>query len=461
MRSENTLEPNARPKRSTFLSQASTLSGPISLPILFGMCLTSLNVLANQTVSVISEVSGETLQKQVPLHEVSFWNSVLSAMFAGAFAFSLGLFSMGLLKKTPHAHFKGIFSVSSLLILLTNLICGFFTNIPLLFIARFFMGAGTGAACALGPVYYIALLGPKNGSKIATLQGLFINLGILFERRLSNSDFFSGNSRIFFFISGASLLALLMNIFWTKNLAGESPNNPGEIEIIRATESGVPAEKVSEDENAKFFIGVCLFMHIVQQLTGINPILSNVFILFTENIKDQTGPAKAFFDVSGALGTGISCFIMFFRVAWFKHMVLTSGLLACGSFLAMIQAGPVASCWGAAFYLFFFAVGLASLPWMLPSMILRGERNVAIAAGLGSLANSLFASVYSFFYIEAYRRVGNAVFGVFALFCLIEAVAGFFLVRRSDRLQRNEVRAALCAEGVPLKDLQAPEEKMS
>ncbi|KAI5190858.1 hypothetical protein NEMIN01_1260 [Nematocida minor] len=425
--------------KETMHAKVLPVVGPIILPILFGMCLTSLNVLGNRAVTSQGN-STESIDELVsaPFSKQSGWEFLSISMFIGTFTFSLALFIMGLLKKTPYAHFKSLFTSSAFLIAATNLICAYSSAFSVLFAARFCMGVGTGIACALGPVYYIKLLGPKAGSVVATLQGLFINLGILIEGRISHQ--LSGQddktaSYIFSIIAVMSFVSLVFNIVFTKNLHDTNQSKFEDVEIIRAVRSGVPSKKKVLDKSPVLMIAACIIMQVVQQMTGINPILSIQSVVFNPAL-DNTATAKGFFDSAGFIGMFISIGILMVKNDCLSWMALLTGVGACVSLVIGWLGSGIVMCWAAGFYLLFFSIGLANLPWMLPSILLKAERNVSMAAGLGSLSNAVVSCAAVFGYISAYSLLGKSLFGVFALFCLTEGVLGFYLLVQTARNER-------------------------
>lgn len=423
-------------KKANIQAKVLPVAGPIILPIVFGMCLTSLNVIGKRVVENFISVGSTEIVST--LDSSSGWGMISIAMFIGAFLFSLPMFIASLLRKTPYAHFRLLFTVSAGLIAATNGICSQTNGFYAIFAARLLMGVGTGIACALGPVYYIQLLGPKTGSVVASIQGLFITLGVFLEGRISEALRVSGisSSYIFAVIFFLAFVSFALNILYTVNL-GDTRRETGDIEIIRAVNSGVPSEKESVDAYPYLMIGACMAVHIVQQMTGINPILSNQSIIFTNDLSSKSGIAKAFFDSAGFIGCLISIGLLMIRNDFLPWMALLTGIAASGSLFLIYMSSSLASCWGAGMYLLFFSIGLANLPWMLPSILLTKERNVSMAAGLGSLANSVISCCILLKYTDLFKVIGRSVFGLFSVFALVEGFLGFYLLQYKTRKASN------------------------
>lgn len=425
-------------KKTNIKNRILPVSGPILLPIIFGMCITSLNVIGRRVGWQSIEITSNNTIAQGPaltmMNASSGWDLISVALFIGAFAFSLAMFIMGLLKKTSYGYFKLLFSLSAGLIAVTNALCGLFYSYSNIFISRLIMGIGTGIACALGPVYYIELLGPKTGSVVASTQGLFITLGIFMEGRISGMLMKDEKtaSYIFAVIFGVSCLSFALNVLFTRNL-GSSTRETGEVEIIRAVNSGVPSEKEPADAYPYLMIGACMVMQIVQQMSGINPILSNQSAIFTDKALGENSLPKAFFDLAGFLGSGLSIVILMIRNDLLSWMCLVTGIGSFASLFAVFISESLISCWGAGFFFLFFSIGLANLPWMLPSILLKDERNVSMAAGLGSLSNAVISCGILFSYLPLLKTVGKPLFCVFGMFCLIEGFLGFYLLRKKDK----------------------------
>ncbi|KAI5160425.1 hypothetical protein NEAUS03_1128 [Nematocida ausubeli] len=434
--------------KNRLIHTALSVLGPVSLPILFGMSLTSLNTLSEITLYNPIKPDITRLNPIQPditginpvvtrLDAMPFWRPVASSMFIGTFLFSLSISLLGIFKIIPNPYFKYIFTISAFLISISNVFCGILKSNFLLFVVRLFLGVGTGIACALGPVYYISLLGITAGAKIATLQGLFVTLGIFLEGTISKNLDPSNKVMIFYIIGGISGISVITNFLFTKNLK----RNSNEIEIIRATRSGFPSQ-YSKDKHKIFFILSCLFMQIAQQMTGINPILSNRSKFFSDqNILNSW--AEDFFNFAGMIGTAVFCIIIFLKIHVFRYLMLISG---AGSFLSLILMGivssPIAAAWYGGVFLVFFAMGLASLPWILPSMILQEERNISIAAGLGSLANAGFSSLALIGFDLVYPSLKNNVFFIFSIFCPMVGIPGYFFIKYSDKMKKKGVTPA-------------------
>ncbi|EIJ93964.1 hypothetical protein NEPAR06_1347 [Nematocida parisii] len=394
--------------------------GPVILPILFGMCLTSINVLCNIPVLYTSTES--------KLDQLSHWEFVSPALFMGTFTLSLVIFISGMYRIIPHPYFKYIFTTSAVCICISNILFVYIRNNILLSICRYFIGIGTGIACALGPVYYTDLLGMVNGSKVSSLQGLFINLGILIEGVISG--YYNNSTFIFKVIAGISFISIIINILFTEN--SKKQNN---LRIIRASGD----VNVITRHNPKLFIISCLIMQVVQQMTGINPILSNRNGFF---IGKNTVP-EHFFNMAGLIGTALSSIIMF-KGSGFKEVVFISGIV-CTVTLGVLGVSNIPWCSGV--YLLFFSLGLANLPWILPGMLLQEESDITTAAGLGSLANSAVSCIALSMFTNYKVTAGiNWVFFVFSTFSFIEGVFGYFLVRVSERQGKK-------SSGVEVKEL--------
>ncbi|KAI5169377.1 hypothetical protein NEIRO03_2656 [Nematocida sp. AWRm78] len=409
--------------RNKSLMTALKVLGPVILPILFGMCLTSINVLCNIPVHHNSTESR--------LDQLNYWKLVSPALFIGTFTLSLVIFISGMYRIVPHPYFKYIFTTSAICICISNILFIYIRNNILLSICRYIIGIGTGIACALGPVYYTDLLGMVNGSKVSSLQGLFINLGILIEGVISG--YYNNSTFIFKVISGISFISIIINILFTEN--SKKQNN---LRIIRASGD----INVITRHNPKLLIISCLIMQVVQQMTGINPILSNRNGFFMDI---NTVPAY-FFNMAGLIGTTLSSIIMFTGKG-FKQIVFISGII-CTVTLGILGVSNVLWCSG--IYLLFFSLGLANLPWILPGMLLQEESDITTAAGLGSLANSAVSCIALSMFTK-YKVIDgsdgiNWIFFVFSTFSFIEGVFGYFLVRVSERQNKK-------SSGVEMKEL--------
>ncbi|KAI5145876.1 hypothetical protein NEPAR04_2527 [Nematocida parisii] len=421
--------------------------GPAILPFLFGMCLTSLNTLCNIRVPINIYSGADQLHdgiqisanaiEGVRLEDSKYWTLVPPALFAGAFTLSAAIFIAGMYKKTPHPYFKTLFTTAAAFICTGNILFIFTRNNLLLSVYMYFIGIGTGIACALGPVYYTDLLGPVTGSKVASLQGLFINLGVLLEGTLSGH--FKEPIYIFWVIAAISFISFIINIIFTKSSNSESNS--------RAVEAAGYTNIKTRKYNPKMLIVSCLIMQAVQQMTGINPILSSRNMFFTET----NTVSEYFFNTAGVIGTALSSLVMFFA-AGFKEAVFLSGI-ACALSLGILAFSKVS--WSAGVYFLFFSLGLANLPWILPGMLLQEESDITMAAGLGSLANSAVSCIALVIYTRAQSSYNesnlsvNWIFLIFSAFSLIEGIFGYFLVRASER-QRKQSKIT---ESVEMKEL--------
>jgi len=80
--------------------------------------------------------------------------------------------------------------------------------------------------------------------------------------------------------------------------------------------------------------------------------------------------------------------------------------------------------WGPAWYLLFFGLGFAPVPWMLPGIVIKNTQHIAIAAALGSVANWSMNFATTYLFNMVYAKIGTYVYLCFAFFCFVQQSSG-------------------------------------
>lgn len=391
-------------------------AGLLFLPVLFGMNMVSPVALVRQrTVYVSSGFSSEVKAPGISPEDPA-WTYFISALFFGAFSFSAFLFVAGMLRKSPYRFFKQIFALAAFSSLAGNLIIPHMTSPFILVAARFLIGLGSGVTCGLGVMYYMSAHTQNTGKKLSIVQSLLISVGVMLGGRIIDMLRSASKMRIYDATAALSIVPLVVSLVWTENTKEER------------AEAEANAE--AEDRGIWIKVLICLIVHVLQQTTGINPILSEQDLVFS---KAEGGAsmdtAKVFFDFAGIVGAGLSVMFMSALPEHYHWVVLLSGLGSAASFVPLLFSWDVLKWWGAGFYFMFFSLGLAGLPWILPPLVLRGESCISLAAGLGAMCNWLVSCILLSQYRQLYNVLRSQVFIVFLISSMLVGISGFYFLR--------------------------------
>ncbi|KAI5179777.1 hypothetical protein NEOKW01_0240 [Nematocida sp. AWRm80] len=395
------------------------------LPFLFGMSLVGIRVIANK--SVVQSVGATP----VTLGSLSNWPYMSVSMFLGAFVFSCGLFLWTIVfKKIVHGRFREIFNGASLVFAITSTLCLYVDMFVPLMIIRFVMGLAVGAICGVCPSYYMHTFGGKRGAMLCTIHGFLITVGIAIGNTIIDALESTGvEHRAFILMGVVSIISFCMTILTVRN--SRSITETPEIPVV------LSSDRIGAEENSGvrrdisyLLIVLCLIVHMVQQMTGINPILTEQDLIFAPSLTSKTVWAKHFFNFSGLIGSFICAAITTKWPAMIRWLAIGAGVMAAVSFIPLLNGPSVAGCWGAAFYYVFFSIGLANLPWMMPSMIIKDKQSESLAIGLGPLANWLISSIFVLIYKKIYHYIGAAVFIIFLMHCVLCGGLGWWLLTK-------------------------------
>ncbi|KAI5186038.1 hypothetical protein NEHOM01_1241 [Nematocida homosporus] len=396
-------------------------SGLLALPMLFGMNLTNTSEVGVRKILSNSGVL-------VELSKLDRWVYVTSAMFIGAFIFSMGLFIAGLYKKSAHSRFKELFVICAGLFALSGLVLPHSDNIAVLTLTRFLVGVASGIACGLCMVYYMAVHPENVGKKVCTAHGLLICVGVMLQGRLVDivpSDY---SYLIFYLTTLLSTISLVLSLLFVKNIKEKKSS----IEVVLISDGSSYESQRRTDRMSLFLIGSCLVMHVLQQLTGINPVLVNAKkLVFNSTDLVAMRPAKTFFDLAGLLGAVAGVGLMMVCPSKFTWIILVSSVATGLSYVPFFMDGfEVGRWWGAGLYYFFFSIMLAGLPWMLPSLVLTDKKNVSLAAGLGSLCNWLISFGLIMGGDLIINNLGSEImFAIFMVCSFMQGLFGWWLLR--------------------------------
>lgn len=415
--------------------------GLLILPFLFGTNLTSLQMIEKQ-----KDVSGKIL-----LHSES-WTYISSALFIGAFLFSLSLFICGLLNMPVHSRFKEIFVISSLFIFFSNIVLAFFSNVVLLSISRFLAGISFGAVCGVCMVYYMYIHSDAIGKKICAVHSLLICVGVMSLNTIYMLAGEENTWKIFVGIAVISLIPMGASMGFVKNVKEDKKK----IEVILMPNGEDRDKDPQYNIHSVLMTGACILIHVFQQMTGINPMLvnQNLFI-FSENTQSQwKSAAKTFFNFSGLLGGIISVALVSRFPRKMPIFILYSSCLTAFAYVPFVFKHTWLKWWGGGLYYMGFSIMLSGLPWILPSILLENEKNVSLAAGLGALFNWMVSFLLIFKSRDMSDLMGVWIYVLFMGFTLLEGVLGWWLVRGAEikkkaLLPKNEIRKGVRSVLIP------------
>lgn len=437
--------------------------GLLLLPLLFGMSLISIGTVGNKVILVspnhvpvsipqsatmplkgsqpaapttsVPEATSEEVQQL--LKETAIWPYIGAAMFLGAFLVSLVLTLLSSWKFTVHTIFKTAFPTSAALIGLANAMMPWFDAPFVLILLRLAIGVGVGILCALCSSYYMASYGTKTGAILASAHGLAVPLGVGVAVGAAELLGQQHEHWIFYLTAAIALISFICIVAAVTN--DRQPNQETELNVVTAAGS----ESFKEPADSRLtptdyhLVGMCVGMHVLQQLTGINPMLTYCSTIFDQADNYQGTAevaARLFFSLAGLFGglffLGASMTPKFLQR--FGGLVLLTGVACALSFVPIIHSpATTISQWAIGLYYMLFSMGIASLPWMLPSIILGHKPKAeSLAIGYGVMANWCLSSVLAFVHPLILERIGGAIYIFYATVCVAAALFGYFVLKR-------------------------------
>ncbi|OAG29033.1 hypothetical protein NEDG_01172 [Nematocida displodere] len=433
--------------------------GLLLLPFLFGMNIITIGIFAsrkvvNGVIAQPSSIGAGHSGEIVKLAETAAWKYIVCGLFFGALLFSLALFIAGAFKKSAYPWFKPLFVASALLMAGGNTLSVLTGSKLVLIGARVVIGLGVGILCSLCNAYYAAILGKDRGNLVGVFHGLMITIGVFSSGQLVGMLGEEHNTWIFGIITVISLVSAGLSFFFVKAIPEPKPVSvesidsnelpememraTGSLSTDRPLRTAQPAQSNTEHQEVALIILACLGIHVIQQVSGINPILSESDLIFGGPAEAATKWSKVFFNCAGGLGSVLLMIIMRINPALFKYTVLTSSFGAGLAYVPLVLGMKQLGEWCAGLYVALFSMGLASLPWMLPSMILTNQMYISFASGLGPLANWLMSCVLLFEYRHMHEVIGSKVFIAGMLACFLGGVLGLLLLIKAEKVQKDK-----------------------
>ncbi|KAI5171167.1 hypothetical protein NEFER03_0569 [Nematocida sp. LUAm3] len=411
--------------------------GLLILPFLFGMNLTVIQHIGNKMV--------KSEKGEIPMSSVNEWGYITASMFVGAFLFSASLFILGLRKKSANGKFREIFTSAGVIFAIANFTIPATSNIFLLSAARVISGVASGITCSLCSVYYICMHNEKKGTKICMWHGLLISMGVMAQGRLTSIFHASQTYWIFYIMTLLACISASISFFNVQNVKNT------EKEIRTALISDRPQNEEKTDRKTIMLILACLMVHILQQLTGINPLLSfpdKLIFLGEESTMKRI--AKVFFDFSGLLGALLGSVLFGFFPKRLSTILLISSFFTGAAFIPFFVNNQDLMSWGGGVYYFSFSIAIAGLPWALPSLLLTEGKDIALAAGLGALFNWAITGLLIFKFDSIKSVLGNNIFGVFMCSSLLAGVFGWWLLNSYGKKETPKQETRTSVESIQL-----------
>jgi len=387
-----------------------SVPGVLLLPMLFGMSLTCLELIGNKRIATPAAPGLEHAKKLSDLS--AQWMAISSSMFFSASLFSFSLFVCGMMKIKIDSAYKQIFLVSAGVFCVCSLAVSATSNFLTLFLSRALIGAASAVVCGLCPPYYVSVFGDRIGTILTVSNSFFISIGIFVE---GQARLYFGNTApnvIFYMISATGLISFLLIAITVKNFASKEPASDYSEEFTAVFSSTAPGARSSGAPWDR--IAACLCMHVLQQFTGINPILSEQGVIFKDTSAWGYPYAKTFFNCGGLLGSFIGmCVSSMLPSSLFGRYCFLIGLLAGSCFIPLVTEAPILSMWSSGMYMVFFSMAIGGLPWMLPSKLISDPRHLSLAIGVGSTVNWSISGLLLIFYRRLYLVVGRSLFYLF------------------------------------------------
>ncbi|KAI5191182.1 hypothetical protein NECID01_1351 [Nematocida sp. AWRm77] len=436
------------------------IGGLLLLPILFGMNLMTMPIIGKKTIwisnsssEVYSEVN-ETIASSTPrietasavntpvltkLENANGWSLINSLIFFGALFASLALFFASVNNITNQTLYKPGFIISAAILCAGNLFLSMTSNRAVIGVLRFVIGIAVGLLCALCCPYYVQMYKGKIGVALAYLHGLFIPFGVALQGLLSGVLGEQHENYSFYIIAAISAASLLAIAGFIENK--DSVETPQEDSIaVSLVKDSVPDESPAMNKGMDLVIGLCVAVHLAQQLTGINPVLTySKTLIFDQVTKDSDYLiSKGFFDWAGLIGSVISLFVIIKQYKYFPLFILCSGILSGLCFLPFVFGLSLSvSKWGVGLYYMFFSMGIATLPWILPGVLIVDDfKKQSMAIGLGTLFNWGLSSILAFGYNYMLEFSTQLTYLIFMLACIATATIGYFTMKPKPNPQQ-------------------------
>lgn len=343
--------------------------------------------------------------------------------------------------------------------------CAFAPNPTTLILMRILIGIAIGITSYVVPMYIAEISPTRIRGAMVTLNQLMITIGILVSYITDfalSDDNNSESWRWMFLVGLAPALILLIGMFFlpetprwliSKNHLAEGIRVLRKVEdadMVDQTLANIQLEVKQETENktrvteifkpwlrAPLIITVGIFFF--QQFSGVNTIIYYSPIIFKmAGIVSNTQsiiPA-IIIGVMNVLACLLSVFLLDRTGRRKLYMIGIWGMIPslallgiCFHFKEALGASlPVFAVLSIVCYIFFIAISLAPLGWLLISEIF--PLNVrGVGMSIGSLAHWAFNAVIAFTFLKLVNSLGiDVTFWCYAVICLIGAVWGYYYI---------------------------------
>ncbi|XP_020293164.1 facilitated trehalose transporter Tret1-like isoform X2 [Pseudomyrmex gracilis] len=359
--------------------------------------------------------------------------------------------------------------------LLSWVIIIFAYKLWLIYIARFVVGIGVGAACVLVPTYISEIAEISTRGTLGAMFQLFLTIGILFAFILGNQINYTAFAVVCALIIVAFLLAFVWmpeSPVWLLNkqrkseatlamtiLRGDAYDPSEEIAQIQREAEEATARKSSVFDlvrtraNKRALVASlgCMFF---QQMSGINAV-----IFYTVNIFQASGSSMApelasvVVAIVQMVMSGVAAIIVDRAgrkpLLIFSSSIMAGSLVALGSYFNIKASGSDVSNLGwlplssLTLFMISFSVGMGPIPWMLTAELFSAETK-AIASGLAVMLNWFLVFLVTKTFPAMNEQLGaDVTFWIFAVIMAIATAFIFFVVPETKGKSIQEIQETL------------------
>ncbi|ODQ55829.1 general substrate transporter [Saitoella complicata NRRL Y-17804] len=384
-------------------------------------------------------------------------SSNIWAFFIGSFALG-GLFG-GLLAGPLTARFGRLipFHITNAIFLAAGVFMAASVNPGMIIFGRFLSGLGTGAASSVVPMYVGEISPPMWRGVLGTVFSFSICIGLNAAQLISIPLNYYPGWRILF--AGTAVWAIFMSALlpWCyetpKYLVSKGKITEARASLAKLRETDdVTLElsnllKAHEEEHAIASASMSILeivrsrtlrkplllasmLHIAQQLSGISPIFAFSAQLFSGFMAPSTARwVSVALTFVNTIGTAIAALLMDRSGRRVLLLTAIAGMAACEILIIPLSLhhASIPSSIFLIITVFFYALGLGPVPWLLIPEIFPTTA-ISAASSCSTSLNWMFVFVMSYAFPQMQRTMGVWSFLVFAGFMVAAGIGAWFML---------------------------------